>query len=67
MLAENVTRAAGVMTIVNEAFGSGAMKVEVGDTFTDRKTGLKYRATEARPVSAPAPVSVPPAAQGQWT
>lgn len=53
VLAENVTRAAGVMTIVNEAFGSGAMKVEVGDTFTDRKTGLKYRATEARPVSAP--------------
>lgn len=46
VLAEDITHAAGVLTVSNDAIYERDTELKTGDTFTDRATGLKYRATE---------------------
>jgi len=50
VLAEDVTHAAGVITVVNDAVYERDTVLRVGDTFTDRTTGKKYRATEEKTI-----------------
>ena len=46
VLAKDITHAAGVITVDNDAIYERDTELKIGDTFTDRATGLKYRATE---------------------
>ncbi|HYP45595.1 MAG TPA: galactose oxidase-like domain-containing protein [Propionibacteriaceae bacterium] len=46
VLGKDVTHAAGVITVGNDAIYERNTELKVGDTFTDRATGLKYRSTE---------------------
>ncbi len=46
VLGTDVTHAAGVITVGNDAIYEQDTQLKAGDTFTDRLTGLKYRATE---------------------
>jgi len=50
VLAKNVTHAAGVITVVNDAIYERDTELKIGDTFTDRATGKKYRATEDKTI-----------------
>lgn len=50
VLAKDVTHAAGVLTVVNDAVYERDLQLKVGDTFTDRATGKKYRATEDKTI-----------------
>jgi len=46
VLADDITHAAGVITVHNDAVYERDTELKTGDTFTDRATGLRYRATE---------------------
>lgn len=50
VLAKDVTHAAGVITVVNDAIYEADLELKVGDTFTDRSTGKQYRATEDKTI-----------------
>lgn len=49
VLKDEVKVPAGVITVANESVDRD-LEVKQGDTFTDRKTGLTYRATETKTV-----------------
>ncbi|MFT4218875.1 MAG: galactose oxidase early set domain-containing protein [Micropruina sp.] len=50
VLQDKVTRAAGVITVVNDAVYEQDLQIKKGDIFTDRATGLRYRSTEDKVV-----------------